>query len=176
MREWIWWLWIKQTNKKTHLLTCNSPIYSSSSNWINTINIETYADSIPLIPWLSWLESYLWRLGRFESQAGLFGSSGSWEDVAGRQCAPTTFLEWLLPSAGALNLPWSKGGNLNRLSYVYAIDDPKRPTRWKFTENTVITWMGTRTWKRIDKCSSMNVSRFCRTETHVKSEITSIPI
>ena len=37
----------------------------------------------PLIPWLPWLVSYLWRLGRLESQAGLFWGSGSWEDVAG---------------------------------------------------------------------------------------------
>ena len=38
--------------KKKNPMHCNSPIYSSSTNFINSKNRETYADSIPLIPWL----------------------------------------------------------------------------------------------------------------------------
>ena len=54
---------------------CNSPIYSSSNNCINTKNIETYADSISLIPWLPWLVLHLWRLGRLGSQGWLVGGA-----------------------------------------------------------------------------------------------------
>ena len=76
---------------------CNSPIFLSSNNWINTIKIETYSGSIPLIPWLPWLVSHLWRLGRLGSQGWIvveFKDLGG----CGRQCAPMMFLECLLPS------------------------------------------------------------------------------
>ena len=68
-------------HKKMH---CNSPIYSSSNNFINSKNIETYADYIPLLPWLhmGWYHiSGDWAgLG---PKVGLWWDSGTWEDVAG---------------------------------------------------------------------------------------------
>ena len=89
--------------KKKNPMHSNSPIYSSSTNFINSKNIETYADSIPLITRLPWLVSHLWRLGRLGSQGwlvvGLRDPGG-----CGRQRAPMMFLECLLPSAGALSL------------------------------------------------------------------------
>ena len=57
--------------------------------------METYADSILLIPWLIWLLSYLWRLGRLGSQGWIvvglrdLGRCGRW-------CASTMFLEYIL--------------------------------------------------------------------------------
>ena len=89
--------------KKKNPVHYNSPIYSSSTDFINSKNIETYADSIPLITRLPWLVSHLWRLGRLGSQGwlvvGLRDPGG-----CGRQRAPMMFLECLLPSAGALSL------------------------------------------------------------------------
>ena len=68
--------------KKT--MHCNSPIDSSANNFINSKNIETYADSIPLIPWLhmGWYHiSGDWAgLG---PKVGLWWGSGTWEDMAG---------------------------------------------------------------------------------------------
>ena len=87
-------------NKTKHLLPCNSPIHSSSNNRINTINIQTYPDSISLFPWLPWLVSHLWRLGRLGSEGwtvvGLRVLGG-----CDRQCDPMMFRECLLPSAAA---------------------------------------------------------------------------
>ena len=59
--------------------------------------------TISLIPWLPWLVSHLWRLGRLGSEGwivvGLRVLRG-----CDRQCDPMMFLECRLPLEGALNL------------------------------------------------------------------------